>query len=53
MITFNETNKVLTLQTKNTTYLMQVNEQNHLEHIYYGARIDEVKNINDMKLKYD
>ena len=35
------------MNTTNTTYLMQINEHNHLEHIYYGSAIDKVKNIDD------
>ena len=41
------------LNTETSTYIMQVNDQGHLEHIYYGAKIDRVKNIDDIKLKYE
>ncbi len=53
MITYNQRDHTFYLETKDTTYLMQVNKFQHLEHIYYGAKIDEVKNIEDIKLKYE
>ena len=53
MIKYNKENQTFYLSTKNTTYIMQVNEYSHLEHIYYGSKIEEVKNINDIKLKYE
>lgn len=31
--------RIFTLQTKNTSYQMKVDERNVLIHIYYGARI--------------
>ena len=52
MITFKKECKTFYLQSKNTTYIMQVNEHNHLEHIYYGPTIEEVKDINDIKVRY-
>ena len=53
MIKYNEQNKSFYLNTKNTTYVMQVNEHNHLEHIYYGSTIDEVKNLEAIKLNFE
>ncbi len=53
MIKFNEIEKSFYLHTNNTSYIMQVSPQNHLEHIYYGETIEEVKNINDLRLKYE
>ena len=32
---------IITLNTKNTTYQMAVNENNFLAHLYYGNRLDE------------
>ena len=52
MINFYD-DKCFYLNTKSTTYVMQVNEQGHLEHIYYGGAIDKVKNIDDIKLTYE
>ncbi len=34
-----ERNLVFTLHTLNTTYLLRVNESNHLEQLYYGRRL--------------
>ena len=53
MIKYNEKDKTFYLNTKNTTYIMQVNEHSHLEHIYYGSKLDDVVNIDDIKLKYE
>ncbi len=33
-----QTNKIITLQTKNTTYQMQIDAHNVLLHLYYGRR---------------
>ena len=32
---------IITLNTKNTTYQMGVNENNFLAHLYYGNRLDD------------
>ncbi len=32
---------IITLNTKNTTYQMMVNENGYLAHLYYGARLDD------------
>lgn len=53
MIKYNEKDKTFYLNTETTTYIMQVNKHNHLEHVYYGPKIDEVKDINDIKIKYE
>ncbi len=53
MIKYNQEDKTFYLSTQSTTYIMQINEQKHLEHIYYGSKIEEVKNIDDIKLKYE
>ncbi len=36
----NETNKVFTLETKNTSYIFYVDELGLLQHLYYGSKID-------------
>ncbi len=36
----NETNKVFTLETKNTSYIFCVDEPGLLQHLYYGSKID-------------
>ncbi len=53
MFKFYEEEKTFYLQTKNSTYIMMINEANHLEHIYYGDKILKVKDINDVRLKYE
>lgn len=40
MIVLDQENKIFTLHTQNTTYQMKVDQYHVLEHIYYGARID-------------
>ena len=40
-ILFDDTYRVFTLHTKNTTYQMQLAETGHLLHLYYGARAEE------------
>ena len=40
-ILFDEKKKVFTLQTKNTTWQMQVGRYGHLLHLYYGRRVGE------------
>lgn len=39
-ITFNESTKIFTLQTAETTYQMMVGRYNILQHLYYGKRVD-------------
>ena len=39
-INFNENNKIFTIQTKNSTYQMKVDDFNFLSHIYYGSKIE-------------
>lgn len=41
MIYFNESNRIFTLQTKNSTYQIKVDKYNFLSHIYYGNKISE------------
>ena len=32
---------------------MYVNEHNHLEHLYYGGKIENFKSVQDVKIKYE
>lgn len=52
MIQYNESDRTFYLETKNTTYCMHINNQNHLEHLYYGPLIEPIKNIDDVKFRY-
>ena len=38
-ITFNETDKVFYLHTKNTTYAMQIFKNKYLVHLYWGRKV--------------
>ncbi len=40
MIVLDQENRIFTLHTRNTTYQMKADQYNVLEHVYYGARID-------------
>ena len=33
-------NGVFSLETQNTSYLFRVTSRGHLEHVYYGNRVD-------------
>ncbi|MHC1681857.1 MAG: alpha-galactosidase [Clostridiaceae bacterium] len=46
-ITFNETNMVFHLKTKNTSYIFQVYKNGYLSHLYWGRKI---KNANSKEL---
>jgi len=50
---FDEKERIFTLQSKQTSYIMQVNEYGHLEHIYYGAKIPKPDSVDHMKMKYE
>lgn len=52
MITFRESDRTFYLDTAATTYLMMIDEQGHLEHVHYGAKIDVVDTIDDLRLIY-
>ena len=41
-IIFNEKNQTITLNTKNSTYQMKINEHKFLLHTYYGNRISQM-----------
>lgn len=42
-ITFDQENKLFTIQTKNATYQMMVSSYQHLIHVYYGAKIGSME----------
>lgn len=52
MINYNETDKTFYLNTKNTSYVFYVNEFNHLEHVYYGEKVDKFIDIKQHILRY-
>lgn len=52
MITFRKTDQTFYLETENTTYIMMIDEQKHLEHVYYGHRINRVESINEIRYIY-
>ena len=43
---------IITLNTKNTTYQMAVNENDFLAHLYYGVSLDDSVAIERGKLGY-
>jgi alpha-galactosidase len=53
MITFNEQERVFRLDTNESTYLFMIDEQGHLEHLYYGPTISDVINSESIRYKYD
>ena len=40
-ITYNDSSKVITMQTANTTYQMKVGRYNILKHLYYGKKVED------------
>ena len=42
--------KVFKLSTQNTSYVFEVSEDGHAEHIYYGKRIPD-ENVDALRLK--
>ncbi|HKL47749.1 MAG TPA: glycoside hydrolase family 36 N-terminal domain-containing protein, partial [Candidatus Izemoplasmatales bacterium] len=52
MIHFNQEQKTFYLHTNHTTYAIHTNDNNHLEHVYYGSKIKPFKNIKDVLLRY-
>jgi len=52
MITYHKSDQTFYLETKDTTYILMIDEQKHLEHVYYGHKIDLVKSINDIRYIY-
>ncbi|MGI6432376.1 MAG: alpha-galactosidase [Sphaerochaetaceae bacterium] len=47
-----EKNLVFTLHTAATTYLFRVNETNHLEHLYYGRKIQSTTAVESLFAKH-
>lgn len=39
-ITYQEKDKIISLQTENSTYQMKISEYGHLLHVYYGGKAD-------------
>ena len=52
MISFHKEQNAFYLHTNNTSYIILINEHKHLEHIYYGAKIEPIKNMEDVRLQY-
>ena len=46
MITFDETTKIIKLDTPDSSYVMGIADNNYLGHVYYG------KKLNDTNLSY-
>ncbi len=44
-IFYNDETKIFTIQTKNSTYAMQVAKYNLLTHLYYGEKISEAEDL--------
>jgi len=53
MLDYYEDEKVFYLNTLNSTYIFMINEQFHLEHLYYGSKVNRLKDINSIRLKYE
>ncbi|MBE5742586.1 MAG: alpha-galactosidase [Clostridiales bacterium] len=43
MIYYNESSKIITLNTKNTTYAMQISHEKYVLHLYYGKKTEDIK----------
>ena len=50
MIKYIETSKVFHLQTKNNSYLIKILPSNHLGGLYYGAKVSEDSDYNNLLL---
>jgi alpha-galactosidase len=53
MIAYNKEDKTFYLETKNTSYIFYINEHKHLEHIYYGNKVDRFINVKDHIFRYE
>ncbi|PKK95167.1 MAG: alpha-galactosidase [Tenericutes bacterium HGW-Tenericutes-5] len=51
MIRYFETEKVFHLQTKNTSYILNILPSLHLGNLYYGAKVDEITDYKNLILK--
>lgn len=47
-IIYNEQNKTFHLTTKNTSYIINITEDNYLSHVYYGKKLNDF-NINNLR----
>ena len=45
MISFDKTEQIFKLDTKNTSYIIGIYDQNYLLHLYYGAKIPDCTNL--------
>ena len=52
MITTLQKDHTFYLHTAHTTYVLLIDEQGHIEHVYYGAKIPHVQHINDIRYIY-
>jgi len=52
MIKHYKEDKSFYLESNNTSYIFRVTEHGHLENVYYGKKIDKIKNIEDVIPKY-
>ena len=43
-------NRVFKLNTQNTSYILAVTDEGHLEHVYYGRRLPD-ENVEALRLK--
>ncbi len=53
MIHYHKEKQLFQLQTKQSSYLFEVNKFKHLQHIYYGGLIDLVEDASPFKMKYE
>jgi len=52
MITFNKKDQSFYLETKNTSYVFFVNQYKHLEHVYYGKKVEVFAELKEHLLHY-
>jgi len=53
MITYYKEDNSFYFETKNTSYVLYINEYKHLEHVYYGNKIERFINIREHILRYE
>ncbi|MFO7968545.1 MAG: alpha-galactosidase [Bacillota bacterium] len=47
MISFNKDNNMFVLESKNTTYVIGIGPKKHLYHLYYGEKLEVIKQQDD------
>lgn len=52
MINYNEKERAFKLDTEKTSYLIRIYPSGHLGHLYYGKRLESVKSLADLELKF-